>query len=172
MQLELLFLAHCLFRQEYGWVFQHDMILNIPFITDMQLILGYQCLRCDNFRRRSCDYKVGDEILILLDILLPWMTMDKVLILLFKYMPMVQLFFNKPCRLRNKLIFIASKLFKGKRFSFAVGEWAILHINTPDVYRVSVISYISEVNNERTRLTLIVCFGVNLENKLHTRINK
>ena len=26
-----------------------------------------KCLRRDSFRRRSCDYKVGDEILILLD---------------------------------------------------------------------------------------------------------
>ena len=26
-----------------------------------------KCLRCANFCRRSCDYKVGDEILILLD---------------------------------------------------------------------------------------------------------
>ena len=44
MQLELLILANCLlFHQEYGWVFQNDMILNIPLITDMQLILGYQC---------------------------------------------------------------------------------------------------------------------------------
>ena len=46
-------------------------------------------------------------------------------------------------------------------------------INT-DVYRVtgSVISYISELNNERTQLTLIVYFGVDLENELLTRINK
>ena len=51
------------------------MILNIPLLTDMQLILGYQCrqviidkcLRRDNFHHRSCDYKFGDEILILLD---------------------------------------------------------------------------------------------------------
>ena len=49
----------------------------------------------------------------------------------------------------------------------------ILHINT-DVYRVSVILYISELNNERNRLpvTLIVYFGVDLENELHIRINK
>ena len=46
----------------------------------------------------------------------------------------------------------------------------ILHINT-DVYRVSVLSYISELNNGRTRLTLIVYFGVDLENELQTRIN-
>jgi len=57
------------------WVFQHDMILDVPLITDLQLELGYQCrqvkidkcLRHANFCRRSCDYKVGDEILILLD---------------------------------------------------------------------------------------------------------
>ena len=76
MQLELLFIVYCVFHQEYGWVFQHDiMILNIPLITDRQLICGYQCrqviidkcLCCANFRRHSCDYKVGDKILILLD---------------------------------------------------------------------------------------------------------
>ena len=41
----------------------------------MQLVLGYQCrkviidkCRCHaNFHHRSCDYKVGDEILILLE---------------------------------------------------------------------------------------------------------
>jgi hypothetical protein len=57
------------------WVFQHAMILNIPLITVLQLILGYQCrqviiykcLRRANFRRRSFDYKVSDKILILLD---------------------------------------------------------------------------------------------------------
>jgi len=32
--------------------------------------------------------------------------------------------------------------------------------------------YVSELNNERTRLTLIVYFGVDLENELHKRINK
>jgi hypothetical protein len=52
------------------------------------------------------------------------MTMDKVLtgILFFKYMPMVQLLFNEPCILRNELIFIASNLFRGKRFSLGVEE--------------------------------------------------
>ena len=51
------------------------MILIIPLITDLQLILGYQCrqvitekcLHRANFHHRSCDYKVGDEILILLE---------------------------------------------------------------------------------------------------------
>ena len=46
-----------------------------------------------------------------------------------------------------------------------------MHVNT-DIYRVSVISYISEHNNERTRLTFIVYFGVDLKKELHTRINK
>ena len=53
------------------WVFQHDMILNIPLITDLQLILKCQCrqmiiykfLRCANFHRHSCDYQVGDEMI-------------------------------------------------------------------------------------------------------------
>ena len=49
------------------------MILNIPLITDLQLIYQRRqviidkCLCHANFRRRSYDYKVGDEILILLD---------------------------------------------------------------------------------------------------------
>ena len=53
--------------------FQCDMILNIPLITDLQLIhqrrqvIIDERLRRANFRRRSYDYKVGDEILILLD---------------------------------------------------------------------------------------------------------
>ena len=50
-------------------------------------------------------------------ILLPWMIMDKVLILLFKYMPMVQLLFNELCILQKELIFVVSNLFIGKRFS-------------------------------------------------------
>ena len=57
------------------WVFQHDMIVNIPLIKDFQLILEYQCrqviiekfLHRANFHHCSYDYKVGDEILILLD---------------------------------------------------------------------------------------------------------
>ena len=50
-----------------------------------------------------------------------------------------------------------------RRFSLSsLGEWEIPCINT-DVYRVRVISYISELNNERTRLTPtgILYFGVN-----------
>ena len=49
------------------------MILNIPLITDLQLIYQRRQVIIDerlhraNFRRRSYDYKVGDEILILLD---------------------------------------------------------------------------------------------------------
>jgi len=49
------------------------MILNIPLITDLQLIhqrrqvIIDERLRCVDFHRRSYDYKVGDEILILLD---------------------------------------------------------------------------------------------------------
>ena len=57
------------------WVFQHEMTLNIPLSTDLQLKLGYQCwqvmidkcLHHGNFCCCSCDYKVGDEILILLN---------------------------------------------------------------------------------------------------------
>ena len=51
------------------------MMLNISLIKDLQLVLGYQCqqviidkCRCRaNFFHHSCDYKVGDDILILLD---------------------------------------------------------------------------------------------------------
>ena len=47
-------------------VFQRDMILNIPLITDLQLIhqrrqaIIDERLRRVNFRRRSYDYKVGN----------------------------------------------------------------------------------------------------------------
>ena len=65
---------HSILRISPGaWVFQRDMILNIPLITDLQLIhqrrqvIIDERLRRANFRRRSYDYKVGDEILILLD---------------------------------------------------------------------------------------------------------
>ena len=88
-------------------------------------------------------------------------------------LPVPRRFYN-PSDIFSKLGLSGGRNLKGKRFSLGVGEWAILRINT-DVYRVSVISYLSElnnVNNERTRLTLIIYFGVNLEIELHTRINK
>ena len=55
-------------------------------------------------------------------ILLLWMIVDEVLILLFKYMPMVQLLFNALCTLQNELIFVVSNLFIGKRFSLKCGR--------------------------------------------------
>ena len=52
-------------------VFQRDMILNIPLITDLlhlherrQIIIDER-LRRANLRRRTFDYKPGDQILIL-----------------------------------------------------------------------------------------------------------
>ena len=108
------------------------MIFNIPLITDMKLIWGYQCreviidkcLRRANFHRRSCDYKVGDEILILLD---KPSTLDDCgrgpysnIQVYANGIPVVT--FNEPCTLQNELIFIASNLFKGKTFSLGVGE--------------------------------------------------
>jgi hypothetical protein len=65
---------HSILRISPGsWVFQRDMILNIPLITDLQLIhqrrqvIIDKRLRRVNFRHQSYDYKVGDEIIILLD---------------------------------------------------------------------------------------------------------
>ena len=64
---------HSILRISPGaWVFQRDMILNIPLITDLQLIhqrrqvIIDERLRRVNLRLRSYDYKVGDEMLILL----------------------------------------------------------------------------------------------------------
>ena len=105
-----------------SWVFQHDMILNIPLITDLQLIhqrrqvIINERLRRINFRHQSYDYKYFWIILLL------WMIVDEVLILLFKYMPMVQLLFNALCILQNELIFVVSNLFIGKRFSLKCGR--------------------------------------------------
>ena len=52
-------------------VFQRDMILNIPLITDLlqlherrQIVIDEQ-LRRDNLCRRTFDYQPGDQILIL-----------------------------------------------------------------------------------------------------------
>ena len=112
-----------------AWVFQRDMILKFPLITDLQLINQHrqviidEYLRRANFRWRSCDYKMGDEFLILLDnpsTSRLSMTMYEVLILLIKYMPMVYSLFNELCILRNELFFIASNLFMSRRFSLGV----------------------------------------------------
>ena len=52
-------------------VFQRDMILNIPLITDFlhlherQQIIIDERLRCANLHCRTFDYQPGDEILIL-----------------------------------------------------------------------------------------------------------
>ena len=63
---------HCTLNISPGaLVFQRDMILNIPLITDLlhlqeqrQIIIDER-LRQANLRRRTFDYQPGDEILIL-----------------------------------------------------------------------------------------------------------
>ena len=65
------------------------------------------------------------------------MIVDEVLILLFKYIQMVHLLFNKLCISQNELIFVISNLFIGKRYSLKA-VWERIGLKLYTVYQNSI----------------------------------